>query len=1139
MLAHCRTSILWGWLAGLLCQTCFAQKPELVLETGHSERVLAVAFSSNGRTLASSDIAGTIKLWDLSSGRELRTLLGHSAAVTSVAFSPDGLILASGGADRSVRLWETSSGRDLQTLTAASPEGSGEPASIAALSFSPDGRVVASAGDGNTISIWDVHSSQAPRRLTGHTDRVMCVAFSPDGRMLASASKDNTIRLWNLASGQELRTLTKQNSTDLSVSPLEFSPDGRILASGSSGLDDSISLWDVSSGLKVRSLSGHSQVVYAAKFSRDGRTLTSGSWDNTVKVWDVTRGSALETRKGPVAPAVFSSDGQILASADNAAVRLWDVAHSKPSRSLVGTTQMVLSVAFSRDGRTLVCGSQDRTIKVWDLANDRALRVLAADSKGIDSVVRLSPDGRLLAAGSGNSIRLWDLASQRELTSLLGHTKGIHSLAFSQSGRILASASYDKTTKLWDVASGRELKTIPGEVTSMALSPDGRRVASGSRFGTVMLWDVDSGSEMRRLAGHAGAVYAIAFSPSGRTLASGANDHAVKLWDVSTGREILTLAGHTDVVFSTAFSPDGQTLATGSWDHTVRLWDVASGRELKKLAAHSGAVLSVTFSPDGRVIASGDYTGAVVLSDVASGSSLARLVALPTRVWDVASRQPAETLVSMRDSADWLVVTPDGLFDGSPEAWNQILWRFNNNTFDVAPVEIFFREYYYPGLLADIFAGKHPKATTDLANIDRRQPAVVIERDDQSPANPVVESRTVKLRLQVSEVPPDAEREGGSGARDVRLFRNGALVKVWRGDLKLDPQGHARLEAKIPVVAGENKLTAYVFSKSDIKSSDAQLTVTGAESLRRGGIGYILAVGVDEYANKKFNLKYAVGDVQEFASVFSEQQRKLQNYAALKTTYLLNSDATKANLLAALERSAGASADKLTPAQQKLFADLAPAQPEDGVFIYYAGHGYAHGQRFYLLPHDMVMPERGEDFAKPEAHSVSDLELGDVFEKIGAGRSLFLIDACRSGQALEAEEKRRGPMNSKGLAQLAYEKGMYILTASQSYQSALESAELGGGHGFLTYALVEKGLKTQDAAVDGQVELRHWLDYATQVVPQLQLASMQEAQKQGRRLVVVSGEEEEAASPEQRSLQRPRVFYRREAEAQPFIVARP
>ena len=130
-------------------------------------------------------------------------------------------------------------------------------------------------------------------------------------------------------------------------------------------------------------------------------------------------------------------------------------------------------------------------------------------------------------------------------------------------------------------------------------------------------------------------------------------------------------------------------------------------------------------------------------------------------------------------------------------------------------------------------------------------------------------------------------------------------------------------------------------------------------------------------------------------------------------------------------------------------------------------------------------------------------------------------------------------MNSKGLAQLAYEKGMYILTASQSYQSALESAELGGGHGFLTYALVEKGLKTQDAAVDGQVELRHWLDYATQVVPQLQLASMQEAQKQGRRLVVVSGEEEEAASPEQRSLQRPRVFYRREAEAQPFIVARP
>jgi hypothetical protein len=146
---------------------------------------------------------------------------------------------------------------------------------------------------------------------------------------------------------------------------------------------------------------------------------------------------------------------------------------------------------------------------------------------------------------------------------------------------------------------------------------------------------------------------------------------------------------------------------------------------------------------------------------------------------------------------------------------------------------------------------------------------------------------------------------------------------------------------------------------------------------------------VDEYSNKGYNLKYAVADVKEFASVFSEQQLKLDNYGVLKTTNLLNSDATKANLLAALERLAGASEDKLTPAQQKLFANLAPAQPEDGVFIYYAGHGYAHGQRFYLLPHDMVTQERGEDFAKPEAHTVSDLELGDVFEKVGAGCSLW------------------------------------------------------------------------------------------------------------------------------------------------------
>jgi uncharacterized caspase-like protein len=221
---------------------------------------------------------------------------------------------------------------------------------------------------------------------------------------------------------------------------------------------------------------------------------------------------------------------------------------------------------------------------------------------------------------------------------------------------------------------------------------------------------------------------------------------------------------------------------------------------------------------------------------------------------------------------------------------------------------------------------------------------------------------------------------------------------------------------------------------------------------------------------------------------------------------------------------------------------LKRAEPEDAVLLFFAGHGLANKDRFYLLPHDLGYSGPGGQMSEAEfgrmlAHGISDRELEAAFEGVDAGRLLLVIDACNSGQALEAEERRRGPMNSRGLAQLAYEKGMYILSASQGFQAALEVSEL--GHGLLTYALVEEGLKQMkaDAApADKQLDLREWLDYAVERVPQLQQKKLEEGKLRGAGSTFVPGDEE--LPPEQRRLQRPRVFYRRELESKPLIVAR-
>jgi uncharacterized caspase-like protein len=491
------------------------------------------------------------------------------------------------------------------------------------------------------------------------------------------------------------------------------------------------------------------------------------------------------------------------------------------------------------------------------------------------------------------------------------------------------------------------------------------------------------------------------------------------------------------------------------------------------------------------------------------------------------------TLVSLNKGDDWLVVTPDGLFDGSPGGWNQILWRFSPNIFDVSPVEIFFNEYFHPGLLPDILGGKKIAAAADISQKDRRQPKLTFDVADARSAT--VSTRTLKIKINVAEAP--------AGAQDVRLFRNGSLVKVWRGDV-LKGQPGAMLETTISVVAGQNQLTAYAFNRDNVKSSDATLAINGADSLKRAATLHLLAVGVNQYANSGYNLKYAGADARAFAEEVERQQRKLGGVGQIEVTTLLDKDATKANILHALRRLAG-SADAKPPAGAPAALEtIKAAEPEDAVVIFYAGHGTAQDQRFYLIPHDLGYAggrtELDEAALKTIlSHSVSDLELEQACEGIDAGHLLMVIDACNSGQALEAEEKRRGPMNSKGLAQLAYEKGMYILTAAQSYQAAMEAEQL--GHGYLTYALVEEGLKSgaaDTAPKDGQVVLREWLDYATERVPRMQEAKMKEGRGLTHKVAFVEGEEK-VEDIDKRNVQRPRVFYRREPESQPMIVAKP
>ncbi|MCA2700410.1 MAG: hypothetical protein IM500_08185 [Microcystis sp. M179S2] len=341
-------------------------------------------------------------------------------------------------------------------------------------------------------------------------------------------------------------------------------------------------------------LDGHDRDVTSVNFSPDGKTLVSGSWDKTIKLWNVETGQEIRTLKGHdnwVNSVNFSPDGKTLVSGSaDKTIKLWNVETGQEIRTLKGHDSYVLSVNFSPDGKTLVSGSWDKTIKLWNVETGQEIRTLKGHHGNVISV-NFSHDGKTLVSGSWDgTIKLWNVETGQEIRTLHGHDEPVNSVNFSSDGKTLVSGSDDKTIKLWNVETGKEIRTLKGHdyrVTSVNFSPDGKTLVSGSDDKTIKLWNVETGQEIRTLKGHDNWVTSVNFSPDGKTLVSGSDNKTIKLWNGSTGQEIRTLKGHDDNVNSVNFSPDGKTLVSGSADNTIKLWNGNNGWDLDALMERS------------------------------------------------------------------------------------------------------------------------------------------------------------------------------------------------------------------------------------------------------------------------------------------------------------------------------------------------------------------------------------------------------------------------------------------------------------------------------------------------------------------------------------------------------------------------
>ncbi len=537
----------------------------------HTDFVGGIAFSPDGKILASCSKDQTIILWEVATGSVKHTLKGHTDFVTSVSISPDGKTLASGSVDNAIRFWDIETGTPVKTFKESE-------VNVTQISFSPNGQFILSWGEADSkILLWDINTGKY-KQIDDQRYRRIDVCFSSDGSMIAAADQDYTIDFFDTVTGEHKKRIVGNSFIDLtyaigSFADLTLSPDGTKLVS--MNFDRSINLCDITTG-QCRLLIPHSPSIGNLNrflFSSDSNLLAGMYSDGFTGLWDANTGKEqhlserirffkknrkllrdihLYEREFGIA---FSPDNQILASAssDNS-VQLWDTTTGNIRHSLQGHTARVESLCFSSNGQTLVSGSFDGTLRLWNATTGELEQIIT---------------NRLLG-------------KQQTMEPI-----AISTVALNPEGDRVASGSQDGTIVMWDVVTGERIGTFIGhadEISEIFFSPDGRKIVSTSKDGSVRLWNIATGQQKYCIAGYKLTDWKVILYENGMLLASDMKrgvalraKRYINLWDLDTGRRIETLIGHTNGgVTSIDFSEDGKTLITGGINGTVLVWDIPS-----------------------------------------------------------------------------------------------------------------------------------------------------------------------------------------------------------------------------------------------------------------------------------------------------------------------------------------------------------------------------------------------------------------------------------------------------------------------------------------------------------------------------------------------------------------------------------